>query len=504
MAYPFTPPEFLQGQTADVIHRRMMNALPDDIDKSELNIPWDFTRPAALEKAEYIQFELIETIKLIFPHWTYGQWLDLHAELVGLKRRSANKATGSVTVIGSAGLVIPAGFQFATTANLTPSVIFEALEETVIGNGEIVIYDTAVPTPEAVIRLTLNRPNVKKLMITLGPADENPNVWELLLLDGTEVLERFAFDAPSGEGHVNALMEALEAAPSAYFSALKLADSAQTLEAADQAPMGTMVNIQALEGGRIGNVPPDAVILMAKPITGIAYITNHEAITGGSPEESDDELRERVLEAIRYGISWTGCDADYVRWAKEVPGVGQAVTDAEWDDPEMPEQFHFTDYYGRRRCAGAVRLFVIDANGVPANEQILDAVYDYIIHDKNRIERKAPIGAKLTVASPAPLVVNVLAKVYLEDGENLETVTERYKENLNKYWLEASSENDLYSIYTGIAQNFVKYVYVGAALAETAGIADYEHETLTVNGAAENIEIAVGLYPVTGEVVLYE
>ena len=39
--YPYSPPEFLEGYSADEIHSRMLDALPDGIDKSEGNIPWD-------------------------------------------------------------------------------------------------------------------------------------------------------------------------------------------------------------------------------------------------------------------------------------------------------------------------------------------------------------------------------------------------------------------------------------------------------------------------------
>ena len=33
--YPYSPPEFLEGYSADEIHSRMLDALPDGIDKSE-------------------------------------------------------------------------------------------------------------------------------------------------------------------------------------------------------------------------------------------------------------------------------------------------------------------------------------------------------------------------------------------------------------------------------------------------------------------------------------
>lgn len=409
MSYSYTPPEFLQNQTADDIHRRMLDALPPGIDKSENNIPWDYTRPSALEKARFVQRELNETIKLIFPQWSYDEWLDLHAQREGLTRRAANPASGFLTVTGAKGTVIPLGFQFATPAKLTPSVIFESTKE--------------------------------------------------IVLDGT----------PDSKGQVS-----------------------------------VDIPIQAVDSGLVGNVAEDSIKLMVRPLSSISYITNNEPITGGTVAESDDELLERILEAIRYGISWTGNDADYVRWAREVPGVGQAITHPEWDDPNMPKKFHWTDYSGIRRCAGAVRLFIMDANGVPANQQIIDAVYNYIIRPDNRMERKAPIGATLTVSAFMPLYVDISANVTLKDGENLDTVMERFKANLIKYWLAAASENDIRDIQSGAMQNHIKYVFVCSTLAETEGIANYDHSTLLVNGGTTDIPIPLGEYPVTREVHLIE
>ena len=125
--YTYEPPAFLLGQSADEIHTRMLDNLPAGIDKSEGNIPWDFTRPSALEKAEFVEFTLNETIKLIFVQWSYGEWLDRHGEKVNCIRRAANRASGTLEVTGTVGTVIPSGFQFATPANITTSVIFEAI-----------------------------------------------------------------------------------------------------------------------------------------------------------------------------------------------------------------------------------------------------------------------------------------------------------------------------------------------------------------------------------------
>lgn len=402
-SYEYEAPEFLLGQSADEIHARMLENLPKGIDKGEGNIPWDFTRPSALEKAEMVEFTLNETIKLIFPQWSYGRWLDLHGEKENVIRRAANHASGTLNVTGAVGTVIPSGFQFATAADITASVIFE----------------------------------------TLGGA----------VLEGE----------PNEKGMVT-----------------------------------NSIDIRAVEGGQIGNVSEDSIKLMVTPLKGISSVSNPAAMTGGTAEETDEEYLVRILDAMRSGNSLTGCNADYIRWAKEVAAVGQVIVDPEWDDPTLPEAFHYTDLNGNRRCAGAVRLIVVDANGVPANTQILDAVYLHIAGTSDTdIERLLPIGAHLTVAAPEGVEVSIKASVLLDEGENIETITKRFKDGLTDYWLtvaQEASENEQTHI------GYIRMVQVGAVLAKTSGVIDYTG--LTINGQTANIPITHAQYPVTKEVTL--
>lgn len=400
---PYTPPDFLMGCSADEIHSRMLDSLPDGIDKSEGNIPWDYTRPPAMEKAEFVEFILNETIKLIFPQWSYGTWLDLHGEKVNTIRRAANHASGKVSVTGVPGTSIPAGYQFSTPAGLTESVIFETVAESMLD----------------------------------GAADEKGQV---------------------------------------------------TNE----------IDIRAVDGGPVGNVAADSIKLMVKPISGIAYIVNPEPMTGGTEAEADEDYIVRILDAMRSGSSMTGCCADYIRWGKEVPGVGHVVVEPEWDDPGLPEQFHYIDADGYQRCAGAVRLIIVDSNGFPANQQILDAVYRHIAGTgDDDIEALKPIGAHLTVVAPAGFLVDISADVLLEDDEDIGAVTGRFIRNLAAYWLKVGEEStDGNAGHTG----YIRWVQVGAVLAKTSGVKDYSG--LTVNGGVANIAVTHVQYPVTGEVEL--
>ena len=47
----YVPPQELSDIDDQVIHRRMLAALPQDIDTTEGGFAWDFTAPAAIEKA---------------------------------------------------------------------------------------------------------------------------------------------------------------------------------------------------------------------------------------------------------------------------------------------------------------------------------------------------------------------------------------------------------------------------------------------------------------------
>ena len=60
----FTKPDFLEDNTAEEIHERMMEDLPADIDDMPGGFPFDFTMPAALEKAELIEFYLVRTVMI--------------------------------------------------------------------------------------------------------------------------------------------------------------------------------------------------------------------------------------------------------------------------------------------------------------------------------------------------------------------------------------------------------------------------------------------------------
>lgn len=142
----FIAPDFIENNTADEIHQRMMNELPEDIDDMPGGFPYDFTKPAALEKEELIQYHLVRAIMIAFPQYAWDDWLDNHGQQVHLDRHPAVCAVGKVKIVGIADTVIAAGTVFCTPATDTgPALEFKTDEECVIGeDGTVEVAITAV------------------------------------------------------------------------------------------------------------------------------------------------------------------------------------------------------------------------------------------------------------------------------------------------------------------------------------------------------------------------
>ena len=280
---------------------------------------------------------------------------------------------------------------------------------------------------------------------------------------GVEIPQDFVFSVPSENG-----VAAID-----YY----------TLEAATIPESGIIkIPIQAVESGPSSNVANDMITIMKNPLKNITRITNEEAITGGTIAEDDDSLRERIDDVIAgRGESMVGSPADYERWALEVAGVGQA--------------YCIPTYNGKN----SVKIVVIDANGQPANEQLLKAVEVYIFgtYEKDPA-RLAPVGVyDYLVAAPAAIPVNISLDLKLKSGATLEEVKTNIKTALYKYYAALTNERDLTN-REEIVLTELRYVKVSAVLENATGVADFKH--LRINGGLNNIIFAEDEFPVTGTI----
>lgn len=141
---------------------------------------------------------------------------------------------------------------------------------------------------------------------------------------------------------------------------------------------------EALEGGSSGNAVPGAVsILTACPVA-VTGVTNPAAFTGGSNEESDEALRERILESYRRLPNGANA-AWYEQTAMSHAGVTAARA------------------VGRARGIGTVDVYVAGESGLPG-EALLEEV-------QTDLQEKREIAVDVEVKAPAAVSVDVSVEV---------------------------------------------------------------------------------------------
>lgn len=226
------------------------------------------------------------------------------------------------------------------------------------------------------------------------------------------------------------------------------------------------IPVSAVLAGSAYNVTRGVVVMQQEVNQNITSITNEEPIIGGADEEDDETYRERILEKLRSAeVSFVGCDADYVRWAKEVQGVGSAVVEPEWNGP------------------GTVKVVVSGPAGSAVSEDVLQAVEDYIVSPDDRSKRLCPIGAEVTIATVTESTIAYSAIIEVKDGYTIDSIKESYAEALKEYYTSAKDDEE------------IRYTVVAALLSNTPGVIDFVDFKLA--GGVKNIEVEVDDYPVT-------
>lgn len=231
------------------------------------------------------------------------------------------------------------------------------------------------------------------------------------------------------------------------------------------------VYVRCTEPGPQGNVPPGSITLMVSPTGGIMEITNALAFTGGTNDEDDDGLRARIeARDLSSESSHVGNEGDYIRWAKEVPGVGDVIVISEWQG----------------KGTGTLKLVVMDSNGSTANPDIISQVYNHIMQPDAPNKRLAPPDTILTVVTATVKVINITATVQLDPDTEQTSAKAAFESSVKAYFTEAKIDGA------------IRHTRIGSLLSATAGVIDYT--TLAINGGTSNITIASDEYPSLGTV----
>lgn len=238
-------------------------------------------------------------------------------------------------------------------------------------------------------------------------------------------------------------------------------DADSTLDDTGQAT----VSITAAEAGMGGNAAAGATLTFVSPLDGIAAscTVGAEGLTGGTDLESDDGLRERMIQRIQ-NPPQGGSDADYVAWALEVAGITRAWTFPTYNGPGTVRVYVADDTYSGATLAAA--------SEVAAAQAYLDSVKPngvaYLVGGvvTNGLEVIAP------TAAPVDFTIALGASVNTSD------VQDKVLANLQAvYFREAEPEGT------------VRFHHLLRAISEAVGDGDYTLTTPTADMAAAAGEI---------------
>ncbi|HBF6275583.1 TPA: baseplate J/gp47 family protein [Clostridioides difficile] len=238
------------------------------------------------------------------------------------------------------------------------------------------------------------------------------------------------------------------------------------------------IKAECKESGTIGNVSKGSISVLLGSISGVKSVTNKEDFRGGTDIEDEEHFRERVLVAEQED-KLSGASSDYIRWAKEVDGVGYAYVVPEWNG------------------AGTVKVLILDKNRKAATQELINKVQEYIypLNVEGNRDGKAPIGAIVTIATPQTLLINVKASFVFSNGFSQETVLNILKNKIDKYL-------DKIDIGGTVSYNAI-YSLTGSMMLADEGIQDFSN--LTINDGTTNIILndqVVGIGEIINEVIV--
>lgn len=167
----------------------------------------------------------------------------------------------------------------------------------------------------------------------------------------------------------------------------------------------------------------------------------------GTKEESDDELRDRILLKIRQP-STSGNIYHYMNWALEVNGVKEA------------------------------RVFPLESGNGTVGVMIYADTDDSTLIDKvaKHIEERRPIGASITVYMPKAIELDINAYISINAGANQADIAKKIEEEIKKY-LEKSV----------FIKEYISYAKINSIVLSADGVEDVI--SLSINGGSENIKL---------------
>lgn len=225
--------------------------------------------------------------------------------------------------------------------------------------------------------------------------------------------------------------------------------------------------LQCEKAGAIGN-KYNGVLLPIDNIDGLAIATLSDILIYGEDTESDDELRLRTKISI-INTESDGNVNQYLKWASTFEGVGRSKV------------------FPLANGANTVKVSITDSKNQVASVELIRKFQEYLDPGSAGLGNgKAPIGAKVTVATGTKKVINVNGTVKLKTGySQVEGATKAVEDYLSSI---------------SYAKDAVSYIRLASEILNLTSVADVK--TLTINGGSIDVPLAGEDIPMVGTVTL--
>lgn len=164
--------------------------------------------------------------------------------------------------------------------------------------------------------------------------------------------------------------------------------------------VGVTLPIRAEDPGSASNVAAEAITALLSPVAGVTAVLNADPTVGGTDEQADDALRDRVLD--RYAGPAAANQRYYRRLALDFEGIGRATVIPVADGP------------------GTFTIIVATADGQPVSSDVVDGFQEQVDPVAGQGIGDGQIGATITVETATTLDIDVAGTVEFEPGYSMD------------------------------------------------------------------------------------
>lgn len=401
-------------ETTESIRERMdtnANAgLEDDdprwVDTREGTFYWDATQPAVLEFARLYDALALEVPASAFPLFSWGIYLDYHAAIFNLERKPGLAASGEATFTGDPGTFVASGTVISADATTEDGEVIEFLTTEAGTISDQLDPPTGLALTPGTTGGSLDGDYYYRVSTLSIYGESTGSAVETATAVGpTGTITVDWDDDPDAAGYRvyrsedNAVFYRVYSGSANTFEDTGVADGLLGPPVLNSTA-GVTLEIQASETGADGNLAVGAITNLDSVNAGVDNVVNNIATASGTDVETDEALRERIL--FEFEGQGAGNQNDYRSWALAEPGVAQAHVIPAWNGPNT------------------VLVVVMGTDGGAVSSDVVDSLQARLDPLPGLAAGQAPVGAVVTVTTPAVIDITVGGTITFKDGYSLD------------------------------------------------------------------------------------